>query len=163
MSNHTLGYGRHNRHPSSRSTSRRPSREPDVEAQSDTHDFALGRSSAHVQILEPPQDTQHDGDVERSPTNLKRTDTAMSKSTMKSVRRRGRAGTYNVSYNAMEMGRTTGWSPGQEPGIDTNDPAPPYSQSSAIGGDAANPQKLNQRCEITVVDYNYDNVQFRQR
>jgi Mg2+ and Co2+ transporter CorA len=75
----------------------------------------------------------------------------MSKSTIKSLRRRGRADT--VIYSSAEMGRTTGWAPGQEPGIDTTDPAPPYSQGNAIGGDTTHYDKLNQRCEITVVDY----------
>jgi Mg2+ and Co2+ transporter CorA len=56
------------------------------------------------------------------------------------------------------MGRSTGWTPGQEPGIDTSDPAPPYSQGNAVGGDSTHLEKLNQRCEITVVDFSNEAV-----
>ena len=86
----------------------------------------------------------------------KRTATLMSRSTTtKSLRRRGRAST-NMPYGAGEMGRSTGWEPGQEPGLDTSDPAPPYShgdpQSEGHG------TELHRRCEITVVDYSQDEM-----
>ena len=82
----------------------------------------------------------------------------MSKTSIKSLRRRGRAETANVIYGSAEMGRSSGWTPGQEPGIDTSDPAPPYSQGHPIGGDSSHLEKLNQRCEITVVDFSNEAV-----
>jgi Mg2+ and Co2+ transporter CorA len=41
-----------------------------------------------------------------------------------------------------------------EPGFDTSDPAPPYSQMP--GGDARHPEMMHQKCGITVVDYSSD-------
>ena len=76
---------------------------------------------------------------------------------MTSVRRRARSDTAR-SYNPESMGRASGWSPGQEPGIDTSDPAPPYSRGDSVGHDAAHPEKLNQLCEITVVDYSSEDM-----
>ena len=113
----------------------------------------------HIRIQDNPDHHQHGGDEgSHSPRQLDRTETMMSKSSIKSLRRRGRAETNNVTYGAAEMGRTTGWAPGQEPGIDTSDPAPPYNQGTTIGGDTSHLEKLNQRCEITVVDFSNEAV-----
>ncbi len=125
----------------------------DLEAQ---HNVAEN-SHPHIRIQDNPEHHQHgvDGDTD-SPRALGRTDTVMSKTSIKSLRRRGRAETNNVIYG--DMGRSTGWTPGQEPGIDTSDPAPPYSHGNAIGGDSSHLEKLNQRCEITVVDFSNEAV-----
>lgn len=88
----------------------------------------------------------------------RRTATMQSRSTAKTLRQRGRNNS-TVAYGATEMGRTSGWQPGQEPGIDTNDAAPPYSHGNAIGGDTAAYQQVDQPCEITVVDYSQDQIQ----
>jgi Mg2+ and Co2+ transporter CorA len=95
-------------------------------------------------------------DDSRSP-GLHRTDTNASKSTMKSLRRRGRSGTNTVMYATPEMGSTPGWTPGMEPGIDTRgEPAPPYSEGQHQT--APHYENLKQRCEITVVDFSNDAV-----
>ena len=119
----------------------------------------------HVRIQEQAQvheikGNSHDTTVV-TPVNSgppPRTPTMQSRSTMKSFRRRGRAET-GIPYAAVEMGRTSGWEPGQEPGIDTSDPAPPYSHGSTIGGDTGAHEKVDQPCEITVVDYSQDQIQ----
>ncbi|KAJ9604253.1 hypothetical protein H2200_011087 [Cladophialophora chaetospira] len=132
----------------SRDHGHKRSHEADLEAQ----DHVTEHHHAHVKIKDNPEHHQHHVDEgTNSPRTLGRTDTVMSKSSIKSLRKRGRAETNNVIYG--DMGRTTGWQPGQEPGIDTSDPAPPYSHGSAIGGDSSHMEKLNQRCEITVVDF----------
>ena len=135
--------------------SHRRRHEDDVEAQKHTSE----PSHPHITIQDNPDHHQHEADEDgHSPRPFDRTDTVMSKGSIKSMRRRGRADTTHVVYGAAEMGRTTGWSPGQEPGIDTSDPAPPYSEGHAIGGDASHLDKLNQRCEITVVDFSSEAV-----
>ncbi|EXJ55905.1 hypothetical protein A1O7_08836 [Cladophialophora yegresii CBS 114405] len=129
----------------------------DLEAQN----HAAESLHPHVRIQDNPEHHQHAADEDtqpHSPRILHRTETVMSKGSIKSLRRRGRADTANVIYGPAEMGRSTGWTPGQEPGIDTSDPAPPYSQGNAVGGDSAHLEKLNQRCEITVVDFSNEAV-----
>jgi Mg2+ and Co2+ transporter CorA len=88
-----------------------------------------------------------------------RTPTIQSRGTTKSLRKRGRGDSLAIPYGAAEMGRTSGWQPGQEPGIDTSDPAPPYSRGNAIGGDSPSHEQVSQPCEITVVDYSQDQIQ----
>ncbi|KIX08538.1 uncharacterized protein Z518_03194 [Rhinocladiella mackenziei CBS 650.93] len=137
----------------------RRSHEVDIEAQASTSAPPSRHGSIpphHVQIQENPEviHHRHEEDGEHAVPQLHRSDTSASKSTMKSLRRRGRADTTNIIYGSAEMGRTTGWAPGQEPGIDTSDPAPPYSQSA--GGDSIHYEQLSQRCEITVVDFGND-------
>jgi len=87
------------------------------------------------------------------PTNNRahRVDTGASLASMKSLRRRGRAET-NVAYGGEEMGRTTGWAPGLEPGIDTSDP-PPYTAADDENREIRQLEQLHQQCEIMVVDY----------
>jgi hypothetical protein len=127
----------------------RRSHEDDVEAQKP--------KKLHVHIQEPgPLQHQGTGDLV-SPTKIQRSDTSVPKSpSIKSLRRRGRAATGAVNYEAHEMGRSTGWHPGAEPGFDTSDPAPPYSQIP--GGDVRHPEQLHQKCGITVVDYSSDYI-----
>ena len=129
--------------------------EHDLEAQKDVAET----QATHVRIQDNPDHHQRGSDEETYyPRGPDRTDTVMSKSSIKSMRRRGRTGTTDVFYSSGEMGRTTGWSPGQEPGIDTSDPAPPYSQGNAIGGDTSHLGKIDQRCEITVVDFSNEMI-----
>jgi Mg2+ and Co2+ transporter CorA len=91
-----------------------------------------------------------DGSHEDSPTRLERTNTTFSKTSLK---RRGRAGTHHMkAYNSHEMGQATGWKPGNEPGIDTSDPAPAYTRT-----EASDPWP-SQHCGVTVVDYSADQV-----
>lgn len=75
---------------------------------------------------------------------------------VKSLRRRGRAET-NTVYGAEEMGRTTGWAPGLEPGVDTSDP-PPYVRDDTEHHDVRHLEQLHQQCEIMVVDYSQDHM-----
>ena len=111
---------------------------------------------------EPPVQTDNvENDPSREPfeaKNIQRAETTMSRISINSVRRRGRANTAMSVYESGAMGRTNGWTPGQEPGIDTSDPAPPYSHGNSVGPDSAHPDKLNQLCEITVVDYSSDDM-----
>jgi Mg2+ and Co2+ transporter CorA len=91
--------------------------------------------------------------------NPGRTPTIQSRGTTKSLRKRGRADSMAIPYGATEMGRTSGWEPGQEPGIDTSDPAPPYSHGNTTGGGSSSHEQVNQPCEITVVDYSQDQIE----
>lgn len=120
----------------------------DIEAQNSPQ--LLQPEKPHIQIL----DTTQAPDADPGSQAINRTGTGM---TSRSLRKRGRADT-NMPYGATEMGRTSGWCPGEEPGIDTNDPSPPYSRGSTIGPDHTNPHKLDQRCEITVVDYSSEDM-----
>lgn len=133
----------------------------DVEAQAPVAG-ATRNERPHVRIQDNPQVHEAKPDSP-SLTAVKngfgaRTPTMQSRSTTKSLRRRGREGT-GIPYGAIEMGRTSGWAPGQEPGIDTSDPAPPYCQGSTIGGDTTSHEKLDQPCDITIVDYSQDQIQ----
>ena len=147
--NPTSGYAHRNSHDNAPSPAAHRSTDAvDVEAQNpDLH-------KQHVQI--------RDGEQHRdsSPKPLQHSTTGMSRSSIKSIRRRARSNT-NMAYGAVEMGRTSGWAPGQEPGIDTSDPAPPYSHGDPIGPDVAFPHKLDRQCEITVVDYSEDKINQR--
>ena len=111
----------------------------------------------HVQIAAPP--SAHRGSVASIynrnanvdgspplPGTLERSETAFSKMSLK---KRGRAPTN--SYGAHEMGQPTGWTPGQEPGFDTSDPAPPYSSAPDNG-------RPSYRAGITVVDYSAEDI-----
>jgi Mg2+ and Co2+ transporter CorA len=93
------------------------------------------------------------------PKNIQRADTIMSRNSINSIRRRGRTNTAMSAYEPATMGRSSGWTPGQEPGIDPSDPAPPYSHGSSVGPDSSQADNLNQLCEITVVDYSSDNME----
>ncbi|KAK5044814.1 hypothetical protein LTR84_010470 [Exophiala bonariae] len=151
----------------SREHGHRQSHEVDVEAHAaDATASTRGNgngSTLHVRIQENPEHLEphehhhpngsgefnHHGTIHRS-------DTAFSKSSVKSLRRRGRADT--MVYAPAEMGRTSGWAPGQEPGIDTSDP-PPYSKENSNPPlDSVHYEQLSQRCEITVVDYGNDGM-----
>jgi Mg2+ and Co2+ transporter CorA len=145
----------------SREHGHRRSHEVDVEAQAvdSTTPTRPEPANLRVRIQENPEHHEHHNQNGSSdPTHfahLHRSDTVLSKSSIKSLRRRGRADT--VIYGAAEMGRTTGWAPGQEPGIDTSDP-PPYSREDAIPVESIHYDQLSQRCEITVVDYGNDGI-----
>ncbi|KAJ9663695.1 hypothetical protein H2198_000707 [Neophaeococcomyces mojaviensis] len=84
---------------------------------------------------------------------MNRSDTNNSGRTSKSLRRRARGGTTtSAAYGAEEMGRSTGWAPGLEPGIDTSDP-PPYNRDDHENHEIRRLEQLHQQCEIMVVDY----------
>ncbi|KAJ4512098.1 hypothetical protein HRR80_007138 [Exophiala dermatitidis] len=143
---------------------RRRSHQPDVEAQTpppppSSNHTRNTHPQHHVHIQNNPEVEEHHHrnrtHRDHSP-DLHRTDTNVSKSTMKSLRRRGRSDTANnVIYGTEELSRTTGWVPGLEPGIDTSKPAPPYSEGQP---DPLPHESLKQRCEITVVDFSSDEV-----
>ncbi|KIY04238.1 uncharacterized protein Z520_00932 [Fonsecaea multimorphosa CBS 102226] len=139
----------------SREHGHRRRHEEDLEAQ---NPVVVENPPSHVRIRDGGEHHHHEGDgAPHSPT-LNRSETGVSKYSVRSLRRRGRAGTTNVLYGPGEMGRSTGWTPGQEPGIDTSDPAPPYSLGVVTPADAAHLERLNQRCEITVVDFSNETV-----
>lgn len=134
-----VAHHHHNDSHSSLGTTQRRSHEPDVEAQH------------HVRIDVHPA-VSSDDRQEPVSTKLRRADTdAVS---IKSLRRRGRAQTHHVGYNPEEMGHTTGWEVGQEPGFNTHDPAPPYSQIT--GNDIKHAERVSTKCNITIVDYSSD-------
>lgn len=113
----------------------------------------------HVHIQEPSGTqrpslgsiyaAQHDGGAAPD-MHLNRSDTVFSKM---SLRRRGRAATNADYYDAREMGQQQGWAPGQEPGFDTSEPAPPYSHI-----DHLDPGRAHFRCGVTVVDYSAEDI-----
>lgn len=132
----------------------------DVEAQRHHTDSTSRKAALSLQRLVSPHEPRHD-DPSSPPTHHKHFDRAetnmskMSKMTAsKSIRRRARAGTDTV-YGAEEMGRTTGWAPGLEPGVDTSDP-PPYVHDDTEHHDVRHLEQLHQQCEITVVDYSQE-------
>src|SRR5947209_8997974 len=88
----------------------------------------------------------------------KRADTTTSRNSTNSMRRRARTSTVNTLYDRGAMGITSGWTPGQEPGLDTSNPAAPYNQGSSEGPAPGDPDELNQLCEITIVDYSSDDM-----
>ncbi|KAK5214014.1 hypothetical protein LTR99_004897 [Exophiala xenobiotica] len=146
---HVLAHHRNSQEGSEHRYSREQRRSHDVEAQE--HGEAH-----HVHIEENPEVMQHKhaDDGEEFPSyGLHRSDTANTKATTKSLRRRGRSNTNTVMYGAQDMGRTTGWAPGLEPGINTSEPAPPYSEGHPT---SVHYENLQQRCEITVVDFSND-------
>lgn len=104
---------------------------------------------------------QQDGDQDTNVTStnlgsIRHSGTNASRTSVKSLRRRGRAETA-VAYGAEEMGRSTGWAPGLEPGVDTSDP-PPYEDAEQERHDIRHLEQLAQKCEITVVDYSSDQM-----
>ena len=138
----------------------RRSHEIDVEAQNRVLAPEPQNETSKVQFqIHEPEVPQSDGttdDSQLSPSGLKRSGTTASKEpSIKSLRRRGRSSTQAVGYEpASGRGTTSGWAPGQEPGLDTSDPAPPYSQGPI--GNLRHPENLHQKCGITVVDYSSD-------
>ena len=115
------------------------------------------QTSPDVQV--PTEDLAKDPARESiEPKNPNRVDTTMSRNSTNTARRRVRTNTVKSVYENGGMGRTTGWTPGQEPGIDTSDPAPPYNHGNATGPDTGRPNQLSQLCEITVVDYSSDDM-----
>lgn len=113
----------------------------------------------HVQIQTPP--ATHRASIASEPNQpvsldgadppthpLQRSGTALSHV---SLRKRGRAAT-TTAYGAHEMGQQTGWTPGQEPGYDTSDPLPPYSNDEYGNG------RKSYRCNVTIVDYSADDI-----
>lgn len=153
--------------PRSRSRSRSPGdsspypADVDIEAQangppsSDDHPENNHRGKHHVEIAEPEEHKPSEGTFSLpSFSNPVRVGTATSRL---SLRRRGRAESV-TAYGAAEMGRATGWAPGLEPGIDTSDPAPPYRAAAHLEREG---HKLNQKCEITIVDYSVDDIELR--
>jgi Mg2+ and Co2+ transporter CorA len=132
---------------SSARASQRRSNELDIEAQD--AELPLGpqdatQKQAHINPTVSIEDTS-----ESQSPELRRPSTAAG--SIKSLRRRGRAPTHNVAYRGEEMGQSTGWAPGQEPGFDTKDPAPPYTRLT--GNDIHVVDKMTAKCNITVVDY----------
>jgi Mg2+ and Co2+ transporter CorA len=81
----------------------------------------------------------------------KRADTSMSRNSTASMRRRARSNTVNTLYDHGTTGMTSGWSPGQEPGLDTSKPA-------AEGPNTGHLDELHQLCEITIVDYSAEDM-----
>lgn len=131
--------------------SRRTSRDGDVEAQTQPLP-TVQPGTARIRLQDPPLPQS-----EPTSPQAQRTSTFLSRATMKSLRRRGRAST-TLAYGPSEMGRATGWAPGQEPGLDTSEPAPPYTSHEAENHAGGRVDELHQRCEITVVDYSQDDI-----
>jgi len=89
---------------------------------------------------------------------INRSATGNSVKSSKSARRRAVGGcSTSIAYGAAEMGRSTGWAPGLEPGIDTSDP-PPYDRDDEENHDIRQLEQLHEQCEITVVDYSADQL-----
>lgn len=127
----------------------------DVEAQ--RHHNSISSKAMHsLHRFVSTRDNRQDEADSPSLKNFNRSDTNNSKISVKSLRRRGRAET-NTVYGGEEMGRTTGWAPGLEPGIDTSDP-PPYVRDDTEHHDVRHLESLYEKCEIMVVDYSPDQM-----
>lgn len=98
----------------------------------------------------------HSGPESPTSNHVDRSNTINSRLSHKSVRRRNRAET-TVAYGAEEMGRSTGWAPGLEPGVDYTDP-PPYKGDDEDNLDLRHLDQLQEQCEITVVDYSSEQM-----
>lgn len=130
----------------------------DVEAQNNNHSSSSKGTHSLNRLLHHSVH-ERDQDEPQSPTNkhINRTETNQSTISARSVRRRGRAETA-TAYGAEDMGRSTGWAPGLEPGIDTSDP-PPYSQQDQEERqDVRHLENVKQQCEVLVVDYNSEQM-----
>ena len=88
-------------------------------------------------------------EVNASPRS-KRSNTTVSRTSIKSLRHRGRTNTSKYAPEGLP-GKSSAWQPGLEPGIDPAEPTPHVGQSGHL--DNLNPQDLNTRCESTVVDF----------
>lgn len=124
--------------------------EVDVEAQKPWNASSRQGTQSLKQLISP-YDGRHDDPASSTNNRVHRVDTGASLASMKSLRRRGRAET-SIAYGGEEMGRTTGWAPGLEPGIDTSDP-PPYTAADDENREIRHLEQLHQQCEIMVVDY----------
>lgn len=129
----------------------------DLEAQRCSSSSKDASSTRH--IILPQEDVRPVHDPSTGHRALDRSDTSKSKTgTIKSLRRRGRALTISA-YGPNEMGRTTGWAPGLEPGIDISDP-PAYSEEDGVEQthDIRRLETLHQQCEISVIDYSQNHM-----
>ncbi|KAI1610978.1 MIT family metal ion transporter [Exophiala viscosa] len=113
------------------------------------------QSDGHVRFEESLENLQRSRTATSPTAPLQHTDTAGSKVSVKTMRRRNRQGSNTVIYGGTDMGRTTGWAPGLEPGIDTSDPAPTGQEGHLT---SVHYENLKQRCEITVVDFSNDDI-----
>lgn len=127
----------------------------DLEAQSAPFPHLKGiAEDPSVQVLDSSRRSR-DSNSGTPFTTAKRTGTALSRSSVKSIRRRGRSNTSKFAPD--ELGGNGGaWQPGLEPGIDTSDPAPHYDSTTYLDG--LNIKNLSTRCEITVVDFSQDKM-----
>jgi Mg2+ and Co2+ transporter CorA len=85
-------------------------------------------------------------------SKLQRSDTDVG--TIKTLRKRGRTPTHDMFYNAAEMGRASGWEPGQEPGYTSRQANTPGHRK--INSHDSHHEMLKAQCNITVVDYSSD-------
>lgn len=115
-----------------------------------------GHLRPHVQIDDSSR-PRRESNVIHSPSSntLRRAGTGFSvQSGFEGMKRRPRRS--NTAYTYKPAERHPGWEPGQEPGIDTSDPAPPYGGEPS---DPDGPTHLDARCEITVIDWSQDNME----
>ena len=129
---------------------------PDFTDSQENHGTGTATAIArpHVHISESPP-VVYDQST-RSPTSphVNRTATGFSaRSSVDGLKRRPHRSNTAYTYHPTE--HHAGWEPGQEPGIDTSESAPPYTDP----GDSDGPSHVYSRCEITVIDWSQDNMQ----
>ena len=137
----------------------------DLEAQTlptESHDSSespVETRQAHVTISDSAIPLHETNDHHTSPSpGLRKTATGFSgHESIEGLKRRVRRSNTARTYQPSDRG--TGWQPGQEPGIDTSDPAPPYGGSGDV---TDRPAHLHTRCQIMVVDWCEDNMQLYQ-
>jgi Mg2+ and Co2+ transporter CorA len=95
-----------------------------------------------------PHLTGNDPNSPSSPV-IKSTGTRVS--SFDTIKRRPTRSNTARTYRGEHFGRDAGWQPGQEPGVDTSAPLPPY------GGPTQEPE-LHTKTDITVVDYSQDEM-----
>lgn len=90
-----------------------------------------------------------------SSATIRKTGTGFSlRSGYEGMKRRPRRSNTAATYLPAE--HSSGWTPGQEPGIDPSGPAPPYSSG---GTESPSSPHVQERCEITVIDWSQEEFQ----
>lgn len=121
-------------------------------SETESHYFSVRdlSTSAQTKLNQPTRPTRIDLEAQSSsPTHDGATAAFPMNSPPEPVRQR-RINRSNTAKTYRSETRGQAWQPGQEPGIDPSAP-PNYSSATT--------QKLNEPCQITLVDFSQDNVQ----
>ena len=118
-----------------------------------SHDYAEGggdpnRLDVEAQSPQSPRSDRPSIGASTSPQHFSRVDS------YDTVKRRPRRSTTAHSYQPGGVGNNVNWQPGNEPGIDPNNPMPSFGSD----GDLSLDYQLHRKCDITVVDFSQDDM-----
>jgi Mg2+ and Co2+ transporter CorA len=120
-----------------------------------SHDYADGNgNSDRLDIEAQPQSPWSERPSIGNSTCPRGFQTATRVDSYDSIKRRTKRS--NTARSYQPGGATNGgnWQPGNEPGIDPNNPLPPFGSD----GDLSLDYQLHRRCDITVVDFSQDDM-----